>query len=116
MDETFQTFVVPRMDDVTLRFKGRLLGESDSHDDPDQKRWTEVNIYVTEKGKYVAQTIGRTTMPDEEVLYRAWLCDTAEQVVDALRRRGALTFVVKDALEQAAERDPAFKDALIEDI
>ena len=44
-----------------LEFDGSLIGSATS-DDGRAQRWTEVNIYVTDTGKFVASKIGRSVV------------------------------------------------------
>lgn len=51
--------VPDKYDDVV--FNGTLIGSS-STENPDSVRWTEINIYRTEHGKYVIHRSGRSVL------------------------------------------------------
>lgn len=72
-----------------LAFKGALLGDATGEDfatastgrGGEGKRWTDIALYRTENGRYVAHTIGRSTIPGEKDIEDAEAFDT---LADAL--------------------------------
>lgn len=86
--------------------------------------WSEVRIYRTDSGKYVAESLGmHVTSPTRG---RVRVVDTAGEVPDALKRRGFsrqdrkeveyLTDLAVKALELAATKDDALAGVVVERI
>lgn len=64
-----------------IRFAGVLMAEvSSKAPNREQPRWTELRLYQTEGGQYVAHEIGRTTKRDEKTLQRAEVMATLDEV------------------------------------
>lgn len=104
------SFRVARHSERDLAFDGDLLADRTSHVDG-ASRWTEVRIYRTDTGRYVAETVGVSTMPGEHNRMTVRVLDTAAEVPDALRMtsggRTYLTDLALDALDEAAAKDEA---------
>lgn len=100
-----------------IQFKGELIGEgsSQSHSGPCSNRWTEIDIYRTEGGKYVVSIIGRTCWQGETDRFQAVICDTPADVVDAMRQDGYLSRVAKEALDELSHL-PEFESVSVEEI
>lgn len=96
---------VPRDTDYDLEFSGFLLARHRHSGDGD--RWTEVALYRTEGGAYVAAvqfgSLSRTTMRRI-----ACVCGTPEEVVAWIREGsgGRIGTPSKIVLQQAYERHP----------
>lgn len=106
------TFRLIRPATVDLVFNGELLADVSSKDDPGQTHWTEIRIYRTDSGKYVAETIGCSAVPSQRSRIVVRVVDSAEQVAKALERgdpkdRVYLTDLALDAIALAAKSDPA---------
>ena len=67
-----------------LQFVGKLLAMESARTE-DKDRWTDILLFETQGGKYVCQTIGRTTYPDEVDRFSAYLCENKEDVFNRLR-------------------------------
>lgn len=121
-----QSFRIARQGAVDLTFDGVLLAEESTRDEPGQTRWTEVRIYRTDTGKYVTETVGRSTRRGETDRITVFVHDSPADVPAGLRRKGrsALTGqdtmfipnVALDALTTAGKADPALADVLTESI
>lgn len=79
---------VARDNDSDLRFEGELVAEASSSDNDavgsysgSVGRWTELRLYRTASGKYVAQSIGRTRWQGEHDRYSAVICETKADVI-----------------------------------
>jgi hypothetical protein len=109
--------VVERDSDRDLRFTGRVIGNASSRDDEKAERWTEVWIYATNRGNYVVSIVGRSIKPDEVDRHSGLASAAPKDLVDFLMQRGGfLTIVAKEALEDAASNDPAFAEAILEEV
>ena len=95
---------VQRDGDFDLEFTGALLASS-RHESVD-KRWTEVDIFVSRGGQYVVATrFGGPSRP--RVHYIAAVCVTPEDVLAWMKGpRAALGAAAKDALDLASRRYP----------
>jgi hypothetical protein len=116
------TFTLTRPGDVDLVFDGELLADLTSRDHPDQERWTEVRIYRTASGKYVAEQVGKSTVDGERDRGNVRVVDDASHLPGALKRkmRGKgtpyLTDLAFQALEEAGTKDEAIAETLTERI
>ena len=95
---------VRRDGDLDLAFVGALLGTG-RHRALDG-RWTEVDIFLTRSGKFVAATrFGSENRPDAKHIAAA--CDTYDDLMEWLRGpRNLLGYAAKEALDRAAGRYP----------
>lgn len=109
-------FRVERTEDVPLEFTGELLVDVDSKDD--RPRWQEIRIYRTDSGKYVTEVVGRSSVPGERTFITVQVHDDPADVRIGLYRkqngRRYLSDLAFEALEGAAEVDPALKQTLVE--
>jgi len=100
-----------------IRFEGELLASGSSHRDG-KDRWYEVELWRTIDDRYVVHKIGVSDVPGENDRHSAIVADRPEGVVSALySRRGSgdyhLPLTAKLALEEAAEKDPALREAYL---
>lgn len=120
-----ETYRVPRNGDVDLVFTGECLVDM-SGEQPDKDYWTEIRIWRTNSGKYVAEMVGKSALGDPDRRNVTVVEDPAD-LRDALkrRRRGPgeksakpvyLTDFARQALTIAATVDPAVGAALQETI
>jgi hypothetical protein len=116
---------IPRPRDVDLVFDGECLVDvSNRRDGADY--WTEIRIFRTGTGKYVAEMVGKSALGDPDRRNITVVDDPAELREALKRRRRAkgeesakpvyLTHFARDALIEAARRDPAVSAALEERI
>lgn len=76
------TYCILRDDDRDLKFCGELLAATDS---PQKSgRWTELRLYRTQAGTYVAEQVGRTSWDGEHDRNAAWVCADTDEVIAAL--------------------------------
>jgi hypothetical protein len=97
-----------RHNSLPLAFDGWVLGRADSRDTSGAGKaaWSEVTIYRTTTGKWVAVQARRTAKPAED---RAVIrvCEQPADVIAALTaREGYLTKVAVAALTAAIDSDP----------
>ena len=124
-----QQYRIRRDKGLALVFKGEILADVTSKDDPAQQRWNEIRIYRTEQGRYVMEERGITHVPGEYSRCKAEVYDTPRELIEGLRRparahttrnpeirkRGwYFTDLALEAFDAAEERDPAFIDAASE--
>lgn len=137
------TYTLTRDGDTSLVFEGELIGEGSSRRG-NSPRWFEAKIYRTAAGSYVVSGTGRSEVEGETDRRWAVVCDDGYDVVAALQRdelrcadcgndfapqNGAcecgsyerettgvrfLTKTARDAIAQAATRDPEIRDASVE--
>lgn len=92
----------------SVDFVGILLAEADSHA-PGKDRWSEVSLYRTEDGCYVAVGCGKSKVPGEEDRHWAEHCQDLHGVVACLSlRRGRVPYLpraARDVLDKAARSD-----------
>jgi len=109
-------FNLPRSGQLPLRFNGELLAVSDSKR-PAAVRWSELEIYRVDDGRYVVHTVGRTTHHNERDRFTVTICDGAPEVLRALvRDNGRFTDLALRALSDAATKDAALAAASAEDL
>ena len=72
-----------------VRFTGDKIAEvsSHSHQGPQQNRWTEIDIYRTEAGKYVVHVTGRSLWDGEHTRCAVTVCADEAAVIAALTQR-----------------------------
>ncbi len=76
---------VTRDNDKDLCFKGELIAEVSSfRRGSNDTNWTELNLYRTSAGKYIAEEIGRTRRMNQHDRHAATVCDSTAEVIDAL--------------------------------
>lgn len=115
--EHANAFTVYRDDGRDLRFQGVVLGRATSYVDGSE-RWTEITIFKTDKGNYVASVVGLSIVPGESDRYKAVRSNSAEDIVTFLSHpvKRFLTIVAKGALEAAAVNDDSLAGALVEEV
>jgi EXLDI family protein len=83
----------------------------------DSTRWTEVKLYRTQAGKYVALVERVTQWQGESDHRTATSKATAAEVIEWLKEGEIqLGSVSQDVIEQAAQVDPAFAAAWVEEV
>lgn len=110
---------LPRHDDVDLEFEGECLVNMSSFVQG-QSRWTEIRIYKTNKGAWVTEVVGRTTVPGENDRFNVAVHRKPEHVrFGLMRRQGGERYITdmgRKALAKAAQVDPALQVTLTERI
>lgn len=120
-DSAATPFTLERPRNAALDFEGWLLASASSRRPPTPERadrWTEVNLYRTITERWVVETHGRSNEPGETTRTRVTVCETAQEVYEALRHPSSLRVpgVFFDALRDAADLDPDLSDALVQRI
>ena len=113
------THIVKRDGDKPLTFSGEEIGVASSYSG--QPRWFEVEIYRTESGKYVVHGVGMSDVEHESDWHWAVICESGEEVVEALYRENKdglryLPRTSQEALGEASERDPVVAAAYRQEI
>ncbi len=102
---------INRSTDADLSFVGSLVAESTSRRSDDALRWTDLRVYHEESGKWVFETVGRTRVPDESNIVRAYVAETPAELVQKMHKdddNGGfyLSFPAKLLLRQLKELFP----------
>lgn len=101
-----------------IAFTGEQIASADNRitDNGNRaNRWTEVAIYKTKGGNYVARVSRFTCWQGESDRHEAEAEETAEKILNWLRDdEGKLGAVSQEAVEKAAKVDPAFAQAWVE--
>lgn len=80
---TTATWAIDRDGLAPLTFEGHLVAEVTSQTSG-STRWSELRLYRTTGGNFVAEQIGRSTHKRECDLRAAWVCATQAEVVERL--------------------------------
>lgn len=115
------------MNDITLKpsgkrlisFTGELLGEGSTWRAEGSSRWTDVEIYRTAKGHYVASVEHRTQWADEKDHCDVFHADDAEGIIRHLCTEdggNAAGPASEKAILEAADADDGIKAAWTEKI
>ena len=114
-------FTVTRDGKKDLTFTGVLIGSGSDHEPqgPNNSRWSEIDIYRTDSGKYVVAQVYRTRWQREEGSRRAEVVGSPAEVLELLswedeEGNSGLSNLAKEALEAAAENDSAFEGITLE--
>lgn len=113
-----KVFTLPRDGHRAVRCRGSIIGTASSYGPTSCDRWTDITIIKTDSTRYVAHVVGRTTLPGEVDRNSVTIAENAGEIVNALMhpQQHYLSIVARTALEAAAAHDPAFAEALIEDV
>lgn len=128
-------FTLERPGSVPLSFNGWMLASESSEHSPrrryhgakvkeaprpgkPQERWTEVRIYLTETGFWIAEYLGCSRVEGEVTIRRVTICEEPGEVLDAVRHAGSgnIPGVAARALRAAAGNDNRLNEALEEHI
>ena len=111
---------ITRTGEPPLRFTGTKIGSGDTQIEGGNRanRWTEVNIYVTRGGKYIAHVGYRTCWQGEHGSDNARSFATPTELIGWLRsdNEGRLGRASQEACEDAAKNDDAFGKAFVEEV
>lgn len=104
--EEAQAHSVARDGEPDLAFVGWELAHASSQriNGPSSTRWTELALYLTQSGRLVVESMGRTLWEGEVDRYEAHICDGAEEVVEALGHGWLAKELYSKAGIDAAER------------
>jgi plasmid replication initiation protein len=85
-----------------VRFEGTKLADVSSRSNSGG-RWTEITIFRTKGGRWIAQIVGRTQWQGEHDRHAVKIVETEAELVEALRDEyeGHLGWLAKEALEAA---------------
>lgn len=88
LEEAVELTILTNNDAPDIRFQGELIAEASSSANSASGRhsgatgrWTELKLYRTAGGRYVAQSIGHTQWQGEHTRYSAKVCETAADVI-----------------------------------
>ena len=114
-------YEVERTSQADIRFDGEMLAEVSSETlcwrPADSNLWTELTLYKTKGGSYVAQKVKRTWWQGEREFNDAAVCKDAGEVLDFFQvedwpdhQDASFPGLAKELLRRAAEVDEEFKD------
>lgn len=86
-DTDMETFTLKRDNEPDIRFTGEEVATADSYDPvggPRNTRWTELTLYRTTGGKWVCHEVGITRWEGERTRYKAHICETDQELCEAL--------------------------------
>ena len=117
MSNTNEGFtIIERTGQPPLRFKSAAEW-SDSNEVQNgnrANRWTQVTIYRTQGGKYVARVSSFTCWDGESDYHKAEAFETPAGAIEYLRDdEGHLGRVSQGAIEEACKHDPGFAQAFV---
>lgn len=96
-----KTIKLTRDGDKDVMFTGELLAKGSSRKN-DSTRWTEIRLFKSKAGNYIASVVGRSLWEGEHNRYQVHLCGSStESVIEALREEGHLGWLAKDVLAEA---------------
>ncbi len=123
MTEETKQFTVTRDGKKDLSFTGVHIAVASDHEHqgPQNTRWSEIDIYRTDSGKYVVAQVYRTRWQGEEDSHRADVCESPADVLELLswedeEGNNGISNMAKEALEAAAENDSAFEGLTTEEV
>ena len=103
-----------------IAFTGELIASADNrvgNDGNRANRWTEVSIYRTKGGKFIAALTRLTCWQGESDRRAAASFDTAPEIIDWLKEgESELGAVSQEAVETAAKVAPEFAAAWVEEV
>lgn len=98
-DSALQVYVVRHDEGPELEIMAERIAHMSSGDEHfnNKGRWTELTLYRTAAGKFVACEVGRSINPGERDRSSYWVCSCEEQVVECL----GVGRLAKDLFKQA---------------
>ena len=107
-------FTLERDGDRPLQFSGELVAEVSTHR-KGKNVWTELSLFVTDKGHYVVQSVGATDAADKVNRNSASVTHSADDLYSHLARSGdSLSAPARELLEIASETIEEIDDLLEE--
>ncbi len=101
-----KTINLERSGQPALEFTGELVAGVTSNPHDDKDRWTELQLYKTNSGRYVMHVLGQTVLPDEHVRAKADVIDDIEKLPGVLgytnlakQLYAKINLVVKETLD-----------------
>ena len=96
---------VKRDDQADLAFSGELIASASSHCNQvhEQIRWTELCLWRTDGGRFVAGECQRTIWPNETDSYTAQICDDKAGVVETFGYSNLAKSIYEQAKIDATE-------------
>ena len=98
-ESDMETYTLTRDGERDVRFTGKLVAGASSHhyEGPRNIRWTEISLYKTQGGTWIAQTVGRTLWQGEHDRHSVVMADTDEDLIDRL----GTGWLAKEVYEEA---------------
>lgn len=97
-----------------MSFVGELVAEVTTAS-PRKTRWTECYLYLTESGKFVSYTVGRSKNEGEIDIHTAYPFSTFPEAVNFFRNdQGELSWVTGQIIKQASINCPQHASQMTE--
>lgn len=111
-----EEFTLDRTGQRPLKFQGTRIGFGTTKHH-DSTAWSEVTLYKTAGGRYIADVVYATQAQSEPDVSEALSCASADELIAALAGEdGKLDRAAFAACEDAVKTDTSFKEAWVETI
>lgn len=104
----YQEVRLPRDTDKDMVFEGRLIAEVSSDPANLGDRWTELALYQTKGGKFVAYSVGKSNLPGEGDIPNCEAYPSAEAAAEFFKRKGRITWLSVEMYSKIKEALPDF--------
>lgn len=113
---TIEQHTITRDGQPPLRFEGAIIGSASSC--RVDTRGTDITIYRTKGGRFVAQVERWTRWQGESGSDSAAAKDTLSELSEWLAEdnNGTLGRIAQEAIEEAIKKDPTLRDQFVEDV
>lgn len=114
----YEQYTITRDGQPPLRFAGEVIGSSSSRTPDNDTRGTDVTIYRTKGGKFVAEVYRWTRWQGESSRTSAASRPTFAKVIDWLRSENGeiLGRISQEAIEDAIRRCPDLRESFVEEV
>jgi len=107
-------FTIHRSSDMPLIFKGEVLASASTFA-PAKKRWTECMLYLSDSGRFVSHSTGKSKMPNEIDIVNAQAFTNVVDAVNFFRdRNGRLSWLTSQIVRGASASFPDLQDQVSE--
>lgn len=111
----YQLYRLPRTNhqqESDIMFEGKVVAFVSSDPEELGDRWTELTLYETRGGKFVAQSVGKTVYPNERNFESCEVFSTLPEVRPFFKVKGKVTWLSKQMFDEISRTYPEFDDAL----
>lgn len=90
-------------------FQGRLEAEVSSDPERVNDRWTELRLYITKGGNFVAESTGCSALPHEGNIVNCQAFDKLEEAAKFFTDKGRVTWLSLRMYEEIRKVHPDFR-------
>ena len=108
MNKETEETTLQRDGEKPISFSGVLIAEESSDPDKLQDRWTEFKLYRTSGGKFVAQCVGKSVMPNEGDLSKCLVVEDISDADEMFKHRGKETWLTRRMRNAVREVYPKY--------